>query len=862
MERRRTKINALILTMANTLVFCAHYTNNHFENSYHSHGNFYYNKNANNHNVCHEQKEKNADNGVVSNGKGGVISANITNYDYYNDGAIDVVEILNSEQLLKDYYKNRSVEQKLCGNKPITIKTPCTFSAPEILLKNTLDGDKTYISTESSLENQKKQLEIEHNACETQDQNDDNIEKISVNKKREKRKQKENSLINNNLRLENKKKLILKSPNTFPEKQLQVSNTLKQILHRNLKKFSISYIENFESNKLYSAGQMSSQQNNIMPCAEDQLYKNSDYNFIYVVNIMLKLLLHKKLDIKQLLAFALDEFVFLFKNSTRENIYKTKDNQDIVNDKKRKSIPDSDQDTSHKKRKTCITSKNNTESLTNDVEKAFADYTNNMCMLNHVVKDFSGCDINRPINNEVNQALSLIAHVYGSYYQNKCYIYCKDQNYWLYEGKYVEFLFFDYNISFEDSTTKKAFNARNIIDKFFCSDMISIVGFAFSNYFYHGFINHYLTFNSIYRYFVDIMPTNNMNPYNVTISDLKDRFLGVINSHEKIIELIAPQLLTLESFFSRDTNVSYILLSAKETYVYICFLQLFEILLNIKWQNFWYIIKNQINKINSKFKIKSKWQKRKLSKKHVETKIRFYNSFKIYFNDISTFLLHPYLDPNTLTRYVSLFQWQKLHYIKTFVSKKILINDEKIKITYTPIQLITRFFFANEIYILELRQLNSDKEDNLNTDGGRIKKSFNQNSEGIFSKSNFAFYKNNTNFKHFTKNWERIKILVKVWNIYLGSTSEDWQKYKRLDKEFDIVLKIIESMTTKISLEYKNIPQTHQKIKPQEKTSKIDFLKNLHNSTDCDAVKTDEKFKDVAEFQEDIMKVLHYFSVL
>lgn len=259
------------------------------------------------------------------------------------------------------------------------------------------------------------------------------------------------------------------------------------------------------------------------------------------------------------------------------------------------------------------------------------------------------------------------------------------------------------------------------------------------------------------------------------------------------------------------------MLSAKETYIYICFLQLFEILLNIKWQNFWYIIKNQINKINSKTKKKSKWQIRKLSRKKVETKVRFYNSFKIYFNDISTFLLHPYKDPNTLTRYISLFQWQKLHYIKTFVSKKILIIDEKIKITYTPIQLMTRFFFANEIYILELRQLNSDKKDNLNTDGSRIKKSFNRNSEGIFSKSNFAYYKNNINFKRFTKNWERIKILIKVWNIYFGSTFKGWQKYKRLDKEFDIVLKIIESMATKISLKYKNIPQTQQKIKLQKK---------------------------------------------
>ncbi|KAM0687947.1 hypothetical protein COBT_000804 [Conglomerata obtusa] len=336
------------------------------------------------------------------------------------------------------------------------------------------------------------------------------------------------------------------------------------------------------------------------------------------------------------------------------------------------------------------------------------------------------------------------------------------------------------------------------------------------------------------------MPINVIKFSDDTVLSLKCCLIAVIDKNFKKIELLMPQWGVLTSYLKKTSNYCYTFTSDKQIFTYVCFLQLFEIFLILDWTTFVDTLKQIIIETEIKCKYKSATMCQKYCNEILAHYIKFYTFYKIFLNDISMYLLVPYISSDTFKRYVNLIQLQNVSYVRTFVRTKFKCTKGKIKLTNPPIFTIARLFFASEIIIDSNIKLNDTCVKYL-IDGHSNAESININvdyysnvHETIFCESKMYRLLKKSYFERYHSFVRHTKSLIFLCFVYLENTSNEWQDYKLGEKKnfwFEKIKLILEEG----NLSKNGIQTIAQSDKPAELRK---TCKNQTNYSACSDIKT------------------------
>ncbi|KAM0688101.1 hypothetical protein COBT_000644 [Conglomerata obtusa] len=223
-------------------------------------------------------------------------------------------------------------------------------------------------------------------------------------------------------------------------------------------------------------------------------------------------------------------------------------------------------------------------------------------------------------------------------------------------------------------------------------------------------------------------------------------------------------------------------LETNQKFVFLCFLQLFEILLKLDWKAFFYSIKVSLHEV----KIQMETKKSGKFLKDIKPGLNFYFASKIYINDISVFLIFPFIDANCFYKYVYMVQFQNINCLKTFKYSTFKGSRKGIKISIAPIFVISRFFFANELHLLCFN--GDERAKNVKTAISFKSKCLIRSYRllcieaitdiDMFDINNSYAYSMNSTFNQFYETWKRVVILFLNCDLYFENMTHEWKTFK------------------------------------------------------------------------------------
>ncbi|KAM0688241.1 hypothetical protein COBT_000501 [Conglomerata obtusa] len=509
--------------------------------------------------------------------------------------------------------------------------------------------------------------------------------------------------------------------------------------------------------------------------------KHPNTTFLIQINDLLDNLIKNELKLRLFMVFVANQIVELCKNSPHKNRYAPFGREISVFTKNGENDFKEKKPIYSKIIKCCLNADSAHCSVDIISDELLDNFQNKMLLLNHKYIKEINCGIILSINKLKKSALIKIMSSICSNTDCKTYVYNVNDNYWLYDSNYINFIFFNCESFMNNTKTENTFHSRSILDRFFCFEIAEELSFVFHDSLYHGFVNHYLTFDSLDQFFGLNLPKTKLNFNDNIYNELKCVLIELIDDNYKNIEILMPQCGFLTLYFTKIIGAPYKFTCSKQIFKYVCFLQLFEIFLKLDWQSLLDAIKSSIKETESYCKDNPTSWRSKRDKNDFSGKINFFNAFKIYFNDISIFLLFPYLNNNCLKRYVNLIQWENLYYIKSYVKTHTTFSQGNINITFSPTLIISRLFFANEMLINQ----NDESTKNLMRNNNKTEIHYDKNETLCFPYSNVLFsesilYHNIQKcflYRYFElKN--RIKELIYVCCFYLENTSNEWKNDK------------------------------------------------------------------------------------
>ncbi|KAM0688130.1 hypothetical protein COBT_000620, partial [Conglomerata obtusa] len=435
---------------------------------------------------------------------------------------------------------------------------------------------------------------------------------------------------------------------------------------------------------------------------------------------------------------------------------------------------------------TLLTNKINILRTTDDNLKMIADYFRKKINF----QDYDNlmpheCSILEAIIKIRNQLLPYIAKKISANGIIKTCLYCFENNYWLFEEKHSIFIFSNHEKFLDEDTTKNAFNCHNILSLFLCQEDIHKISKIFLDCLYTGFVHHSLTFDILHHFFSYIMTKNQIKCINYNKNDIKYELLTLIDLHEVNVELLIPQFGLLKKYSIEVQSTDFSKIDSKQTLIYVCFLQLFEIFLKLDWQKFINTPKKDVEHTKIIDLDKIQLHANSAYSENITSKINFFNAFKICLNDISAYLIFPYLHPKCFTKYVSLIQYQNIYFYKAFITKNSNLKSKKVNLYLKPIFWISRLFFANELYMHKLQNDQDSVRPKINNStycsfmaNNMSKYELDDDDDCIFSYKIFHNYMQKNDFACMFGNEERREKLIIIIKFYLKNMSNVWRNYK------------------------------------------------------------------------------------
>ncbi|KAM0687276.1 hypothetical protein COBT_001486, partial [Conglomerata obtusa] len=277
----------------------------------------------------------------------------------------------------------------------------------------------------------------------------------------------------------------------------------------------------------------------------------------------------------------------------------------------------------------------------------------------------------------------------------KTFICIKDNQFWLFNYKYIDFILSSKNVFMKYNSTQNAFNDCSILKKFIDEKMIDKINAIFIDQIYNGFIHHYLTFESLYEFFGYISIGISFN--DDIMPELFEVLINIINNHEEQIEILIPHFRQLNDYVSTNIRSFLSFENHRHVFIYICFLQLFEMYVSLNWQMFFDSLDNHNQHIRDVYINVKQNSSSQAYKFFLQPNLYFYFLNKLLIFDVSTFLLYPLLDQTCFLKYLNLNLYHTMTlydlFDNDFFSNEI--NENKVKIPF--INKSFRFLFACEL---------------------------------------------------------------------------------------------------------------------------------------------------------------------